>query len=53
MWDLATKKESLKLQGHQTRCTCIFSDPYEGRMLVTGSEDTKVKVWDLRTGKAV
>lgn len=53
VWDLASKKELTKLLGHQTKCSCIYGDPMEGRLLVTGSDDTKVKVWDLRTGKCI
>jgi WD40 repeat protein len=52
-WDLATKKEVAKLQGHSTRTTCLHSDTMGGYTLVTGSQDTKAKVWDLRTQKCV
>lgn len=52
IWDLATKKELAKLVGHMTKTTCLNSD-YGGKILVTGSEDTKVKVWDLRTNKCI
>ena len=53
MWDLATKKEMAKLQGHLTKCTCLNSDSMGGNILVTGSEDTKAKVWDLRSQKCI
>lgn len=26
IWDLATKRELAKLQGHMTKCTCLNSD---------------------------
>jgi len=51
MWDLSTKKEIAKFQGHLTKCTCLCSDTISSNILVTGSEDTKAKVWDLRTQK--
>lgn len=39
----------MKLKGHMTQCTCL-AEGYNGTgtILVTGSEDTNVKVWDLR-----
>jgi WD40 repeat protein len=48
IWDLTTSKEVAKLQGHITRCTCLNSDMMGQGILVTGSEDTRVKVWDVR-----
>jgi WD40 repeat protein len=53
IWDLATKKEVAKLQGHLTKTTCLNSDQMGNTVLVTGSEDTKVKVWDLRSNKCI
>ena len=53
MWDLDSKKEVVKLLGHQTKCTCLISDPNGQNILVTGSEDTKIKVWDTRSAKCV
>lgn len=53
MWDLETKKEIMKFQGHQTKCSCLISDAMGLNSLVTGSEDTKVKVWDTRTAKCI
>jgi WD40 repeat protein len=26
MWDLESKKEIMKFQGHQTKCSCLISD---------------------------
>eukprot|EP00347_Sterkiella_histriomuscorum_P009360 403341515 len=53
VWDLASKREIAKLQGHMTKTTCLNSDQMGGTVLVSGSEDTKVKVWDLRTNKCI
>ena len=54
IWDLATKKELAKLQGHATKCTSLGCDNTGiGNLLVTGSEDTKIKVWDLRSNKCI
>lgn len=48
MWDLAIAKDIIKLKGHLTATTCVAGDNMKGEIVVTGSEDTKVKVWDLR-----
>ena len=48
VWDLASARETAKLKGHMTACTCLSGDNQNGTMLVTGSEDTNVKIWDLR-----
>ena len=48
VWDLASARETIRLKGHLTACTCLAGDNQGGVTLVTGSEDTKVKVWDLR-----
>ena len=53
-WDLSSTKYSFKLQGHKTVCNFIEvnSEPEDAHLLITGSGDCSVKIWDLRTGKA-
>lgn len=53
MWDLDKRSEIVKLQGHQTKCTCLNYDGMGSSILVSGSEDTRVKVWDVRSGKCI
>jgi katanin p80 WD40 repeat-containing subunit B1 len=53
VWDLDSKKEVVKLLGHQTKCTSLVSNGVTLNELVTGSEDTKIKVWDTRTAKCI
>ena len=51
MWDLTIAKETAKLKGHLTSTTCLTGESGSGSpgyMVVTGSEDTNLKVWDLR-----
>lgn len=45
----------MKLTGHLTTCNFIevSTEEEEQHLMITGSGDTKVKVWDLRNGKAV
>ena len=48
VWDLSTGKDILKLKGHMAQCTHIDSDSNNGFTVATCSEDTNVKIWDLR-----
>lgn len=52
-WDLAKKTDVAKFLGHQARITCLHYDQWGQNLLVTGSDDTKVKVWDVRMQKCV
>ena len=53
-WDLTSTKYSVKLAGHLTTCNFVHisPEPQEAHLLITGSGDTNVKVWDIRSGKA-
>jgi len=52
-WNLETAKYSMKLSGHLTTCNFIeVASDEDGQMMITGSVDTNLKIWDLRTGKA-
>jgi len=47
VWDLETQSEACKLVGHMTTCTALARSDGD-QFLVTGSKDTKVKLWDTR-----
>ena len=53
MWDLESQKIAVSLKEHRNACNCL-AVPYSplAASLVSGSQDTNVKVWDLRTGKS-
>jgi len=53
MWDLDTQKIVVSLKEHRNSCTTL-AVPFSPltSTLVSGSQDTNVKVWDLRTGKS-
>jgi len=53
MWDLKTSKEIGKLRGHLANCQVVYGDDSNGNMVITGSKDTNVKVWDIRSKTAV
>lgn len=51
LWELATGKERLRLDGHAggtTRCVTFAPD---GRTLASGGADTTALVWDLTNGR--
>lgn len=48
--DLATGSEVLTLEGHKDRITSLALVP-DGSMLLSGSLDNTVRLWDLETGE--
>jgi len=52
VWDAQNGDELLSLKGHTGTVTCVAFSP-DGARIVTGSEDTTLKVWDTRTGQEV
>src|SRR5262249_50601557 len=46
LWDTATGREMVRLEGHQGPVTTVAFTP-NGKILATGSGDTTVLVWDL------
>jgi WD40 repeat protein len=47
VYEVATGKEIARFQAHQGPVTLTFSD--DGATLLTGSDDTTILVWDLRS----
>jgi len=50
LWDVETKKELLKFEGHTKWVSCCSFNP-DGKRIVSGSEDTTLKLWDVATGE--
>lgn len=48
VWDVPRQKSTAKLSGHATAPT-VFVYDNANSFLISGGEDTKIKVWDLRT----
>lgn len=42
----------MRLTGHRAAATCFAVNVEEPDLIASGSEDSNVKIWDLRTGKA-
>lgn len=53
MWDLETQKVGVSMKEHLNACRCVAVPHASSCLLVSGSKDTTVKVWDLRTGKSL
>jgi WD40 repeat protein len=50
--EAASKKILMKMLGHTDKVTSLVYTP-EGRMLVSGSADKSVAVWDAPTGRLI
>jgi WD40 repeat protein len=50
VWDAATGRAMLKLQGHRRGLHVARYSP-DGRLIVTGSDDETARVWDAATGQ--
>lgn len=49
LWDVKTNKSIAKMSGHLTQTTCLRTDnTSQPNVLVSGSSDTNVKLWDTR-----
>ena len=49
VWDAETGQETLTLKGHTGKVTSVVFSP-DGRRIVSGSQDSTLKVWDAETG---
>ena len=49
LWDAKQKKSYAKLSGHMT-APSVFVYDSSSSFLISGAEDTNIKIWDLRTG---
>ncbi|CAL1540829.1 unnamed protein product, partial [Lymnaea stagnalis] len=46
MWDTSTNQRTQMFQEHEKRCWSVDFNRMDPKMLASGSDDTKVKLWD-------
>lgn len=49
VWEWQSEQYVMKQQGHASEMTCVAYSP-DGRYLVTGGQDAKVKLWNVHNG---
>ncbi len=52
LWDLKTGRQKGSFVGHESRIRCIRFLPGD-QLLITGSEDGSIRLWDRQTGKEI
>jgi WD40 repeat protein len=50
LWDVASEREVLRLEGHSDRVNAIDFTP-DGSFFVSGSDDATLRVWDVLSGR--
>uniref|UniRef100_A0A1A9W3Q6 WD_REPEATS_REGION domain-containing protein n=1 Tax=Glossina brevipalpis TaxID=37001 RepID=A0A1A9W3Q6_9MUSC len=49
VWEWQSEQYIMKQQGHSSEMTCISYSP-DGQYIATGGEDSKVKLWNIKSG---
>lgn len=52
IWDVETKKEICRLEGHTDRVNSVAFSP-DGKQIVTASWDRTMRIWDAETDKGI
>ncbi|XP_059152150.1 E3 ubiquitin-protein ligase COP1-like [Physella acuta] len=53
MWDTSTNQRTQMFQEHEKRCWSVDFNRMDPKMLASGSDDTKVKLWDWDRSQSV
>ncbi|GFR71673.1 E3 ubiquitin-protein ligase RFWD2 [Elysia marginata] len=53
MWDTSTNMRTQMFQEHEKRCWSVDFNTMDPKMLASGSDDTKVKLWDWDRSRSV
>ncbi|KAL8506811.1 hypothetical protein ACS0TY_017630 [Phlomoides rotata] len=53
VWDVTTQQSVLEYEEHERRAWCVDFSPVEPSMLVSGSDDCKVKIWCTKQESSV
>lgn len=52
-WDISTEDAVLTLSGHDDYVKCALESPVSSQLIITGSYDHTVRVWDTRSAECV
>jgi WD40 repeat protein len=50
VYDVATGKELIRMQGHTDKVTCVTFSP-DGKLIASGSLDKTISLWEATTGR--
>lgn len=51
LWDMRERLPTASIEAHMAEIMCVDSSPFDSNLLVTGSADRSVAVWDTRNVK--
>jgi histone-binding protein RBBP4 len=51
MWDLRYKQPTSNIEAHMAEIMCVDASPFDPNLLITGSADRSIAVWDTRNVK--
>jgi histone-binding protein RBBP4 len=51
LWDMRDKLPSSTIEAHMAEIMCVDYSPFDANLLVTGSADRSIAVWDTRNVK--
>lgn len=53
VWDVSTGQKTRTLQEHEKRCWSVDFSEVDSRLIASGSDDARVKLWSLNTERSV
>ncbi|XP_055636606.1 E3 ubiquitin-protein ligase COP1-like isoform X1 [Toxorhynchites rutilus septentrionalis] len=53
IWDVGTKSRTKAYEEHDKRCWCVDFNEVDTRLLASGSDDARVKLWSLNVDHSV
>jgi histone-binding protein RBBP4 len=51
LWDMRQKEPTNNIEAHMQEIMCVDASPFDPNLLITGSADRSIAVWDTRNVK--